>query len=756
MVSVEGPRLWSAVAAVVAIVCVAAAMLGMRTGAAVKFAAGGGSADSIQLAAPGIVSQTLGAADPAAYVVRRLRADNAAQRLRATFATGDVTVASGALRVGFTTIAGPPRATGNRVTYTAPGIREWWVNGPLGLEQGFEVAHAPAGAGTGGSLRLLIGVSGDARARATGSGVLLSDGGQMLTYDGLTATDARGWTLAARIVLRGRRIVLAVDARGATYPVRIDPFVEQQKLTVTDDTGGEAGYMAGGGEGFGSTVAMSSDASTLLVGGPSDGDGNGAVWVFVHSATLGRWIEQEKLTASDASGGSKFGSSVAVSSGGNTALIAGPADNSGAGAVWVFSRSGQTWSEVTKLVPGGLASDFGSSVALSGDGHTALIGWPDATTGSTFDDGTVQAYSDASGSWSPYGSPLTGDNALDGEFGQVVALSTDGSTALVGEPGAGSRGEVWVFTNTGSGFALQTSTPLTPTAGPAPCPGQCGPPQPFGTTFALSANGDTALVGDPGDGNEGAVWAFSRAGSAWSAGQPLTASDATFGNAAALSSDGDTALIGAGDYAAPGGASGAAFVFTRSSSDFVLQAGPVSPADETVSPGGSTGLPTSGFGASVALSADGSIGLIGAPGDGAVGAAWVYETSAASGTSPAGTSPAGKSTTTTATVGNQLIMLTSPPASTCTPACEQLSIRFSTSSIPRSRKRKLNFRSVSFVISKRVAPTLRHSTGSVSLSLKGLSKGDHAVEVIVRYKTFYGRHRTAAVTKTIHLSFTVC
>ncbi len=363
-VPVDGLRVWRVVVALAAIACVpVVGTLGVRTGASAEPAAAGAGAHSVPLAARGIVSQTLGAADLAAYAVHDLRADNAAQRLRVTFGASGVTVASGALRVGFTTVAGPPLVIGNRVTYTAPGIREWWVNGPRGLEQGFDVAHAPAGAGTGGSLQLLLRLSGDARARATGSGLLLSAGGRKLRYGGVTAVDASGRRLRARLLLRGRRIVLAVDVGGATYPVRIDPFVEQQKLTVPDETNGEAT--------LGTSVAMSSDGSTLLVGGPDDGGGPGggagAAWVFVRSAS-GKWIEQQKITASDESGGdtSDFGDSVALSSDGNMALIGGPQDNTGVGAVWVFTRSGHSWSEVAKL-PGlgaGLGGEFGASVAL--------------------------------------------------------------------------------------------------------------------------------------------------------------------------------------------------------------------------------------------------------------------------------------------------------------------------------------------------------------------------------------------------------
>ena len=62
---------------------------------------------------------------------------------------------------------------------------------------------------------------------------------------------------------------------------------------------------------------------------------------------------------------------------GNTALIGGPADNGDVGAAWVFTRSGATWTQQGEKLTGGGESGagaFGTSVALSSDGNTALIG----------------------------------------------------------------------------------------------------------------------------------------------------------------------------------------------------------------------------------------------------------------------------------------------------------------------------------------------------------------------------------------------
>src|SRR5204862_498329 len=83
---------------------------------------------------------------------------------------------------------------------------------------------------------------------------------------------------------------------------------------------------------------------------PAGGD-VGAAWVFTRSA--GTWSQEgPKLTASDEQGPGTFGASVALSADGNTALVGGPADNASNGAAWVFTRSGETWTQQgSKLTP---------------------------------------------------------------------------------------------------------------------------------------------------------------------------------------------------------------------------------------------------------------------------------------------------------------------------------------------------------------------------------------------------------------------
>ena len=112
-------------------------------------------------------------------------------------------------------------------------------------------------------------------------------------------------------------------------------------------------------------------ATQLSIGGPKANADTGEAWVYTRAG--GSWTLQQKLTVET---DSRFGWSVALSSDGNTALIGGWA-NGPSGAAWVYKRFGSTWlQQGPKLTgSGGIeGSEFGSSVALSSTANTALIG----------------------------------------------------------------------------------------------------------------------------------------------------------------------------------------------------------------------------------------------------------------------------------------------------------------------------------------------------------------------------------------------
>jgi hypothetical protein len=103
---------------------------------------------------------------------------------------------------------------------------------------------------------------------------------------------------------------------------------------------------AGGSPNQGQSIALSADGNTAIVGGPLDGSSGttGAAWFFTRSG--GVWTQQgTKLVGTGAIGSASQGQSVALSADGNTAIVGGYLDNSSAGAVWVFTRSGGVWTQ---------------------------------------------------------------------------------------------------------------------------------------------------------------------------------------------------------------------------------------------------------------------------------------------------------------------------------------------------------------------------------------------------------------------------
>jgi hypothetical protein len=554
--------------------------------------------------------------------------------LSASFGRAGVSIRSGSTSVGLrlgavgygsslgTVGLVAPRARANRVVYSRAGLQEWYVNGPLGLEQGFTLARAPSGH-PGGALTLSMVLSGNAHARVASGAqsiALTGAGGPTLRYGGLRATDAAGRVLHSWLQLHSGRLLVLVDTSHARYPLRIDPLIEQAKLT-----GGEE---VGGGR-FGFSAALSSDGNTALVGGGEDNNAVGAVGVFTRSGSS--WTQQgPKLTGGSeeiSTGlGGRFGVGVALSSDGNTALV-GSEDNGLIGAAWVFTRSGSTWTQQGPKLTGGSeevgAGAFGDGgVALSADGNTALVGGG----GDNGAIGAAWVFTRSGSTWTQQGPKLTGSGESGGaRFGQNVALSSEGNTALVGGPFDGTAGAVWVFTRSGSTWTQQ---------GPKFTGSEEIGEGAFGFAIALSSDGNTAVIGGPddnrpvGSNGAGAIWVFTRAGGVWTQqGPKLTPSEAVqgsvgrrFGYSVAVSSDGNTAL---GGGSSENNDRGGAWLFKRSGSTWTQQGSKIIPSDVV----GSSGS----FGISVALSSAATTALIGGSGDGYEpgisperGAAWVF------------------------------------------------------------------------------------------------------------------------------------
>ncbi len=379
-------------------------------------------------------------------------------------------------------------------------------------------------------------------------------------------------------------------------------FVQQGPKLV--GTGGDASSFQGG------AIAISADGNTGVVGGIYDNNQQGAIWVFTRNASI--WSQQgTKLVGTGGTGDFVYqGYSVAISSDGNTVIEGGWRDNTDTGAVWIFTRNAGTWTQQgSKLVGTGAVGGQilqGTSVAISSDGNTALVG-------GSGDNGTgaVWVFTRSGEIWTQHGSKLVGTGGVgQTNQGASLAISADGNTFVTGGTvDNGYLGAVWVFSRSGSDW-VQQGTKLVGS--------ESIDASQQGSSVAISSDGNTVIIGGPGDFlNEGAAWVFERSGGVWAQqGPKLYAESSTspiiVGRSVAITPDGNTALV-----SSPGanGSIGKVWIFNRSAGVWTKQNEPLV---------GTNAAGAARQGWSVAISSDGTVIESGPYDNGGAGAFWVF------------------------------------------------------------------------------------------------------------------------------------
>ena len=307
-------------------------------------------------------------------------------------------------------------------------------------------------------------------------------------------------------------------------------------------------------------MALSADGDTALIGDSNYGEGDygpsGEALFYARSGST--WTEEGSPIAPG--DGQEFGAAVALSASGNTALVGEPeylndgGEFGGSGEAWVLARSGSVWTVQGKRIVGcdclalvpGSSNEIGAAVALSSVGNAALIGAPFmgdlGVGGSVVGEADVEYRSRPGAPWK--GRWLSPDNAAvdpswsggdQPDLGSSVALSADGNTALVGgDTDRAGTGAVWIFTRSAGTWDAR-GTKLT-------VPGT----RSFGISVALSADGNTALAGGVNAAGEDEAWVFVRSGTTWTeqATQLVAGKAGADAVAVALSADGSTALVG--------------------------------------------------------------------------------------------------------------------------------------------------------------------------------------------------------------------
>jgi hypothetical protein len=296
----------------------------------------------------------------------------------------------------------------------------------------------------------------------------------------------------------------------------------------------------------GRSCALTDDGNTLAIGGY----GNNAVWVFVWNGT--NWIEQAKLTPAVTVGNAIFGYSCALSI--NTLIVGGPYDSSNKGAVWVFTRTGSTWTEQYKLSHTQAVIDNLQGVSCSisaSDGNTIAIGAP-----SVSGDGEVFIFlRNIDNSWTEipkftYAKPLNefvGPDFTLATFGESCSLSDDGRRLVVGAPlcalTSPVQGQVFVWKRVGSSlYVLDYTFRGTGTIGESRLGSSCVVRNSKVVVCGEKDNGEGVSYDNP----VGGIWTFRKYGDVWA--QFYTKITCNYwgsqGTSVDISGDGQTLAVG--------------------------------------------------------------------------------------------------------------------------------------------------------------------------------------------------------------------
>jgi len=338
---------------------------------------------------------------------------------------------------------------------------------------------------------------------------------------------------------------------------------------------------------FGSSASLSADGNTMAIGAPYKDSGSsinkGAIYIFTKNNS--EWSQQALLFASNSNSNDELGNNLSISADGNTlAATSNNITNGGIGSIYIFSRSNGIWTQQTQL------SSTIHKIRLSADGNTlvarsASISTIDpvnnpgmgvgltvfARNGSTWSTQEPNLLISRSGYYY-FNAFITGDD-------NNLSISADGNTILLGvqdmQINGVSRGAAYVFSRSGNSWSEQAELSLSSGFDSFDF---------FGGSVALSADGNTAIIGASGFNSNnildtGAAFIFTRSGNFWSQSHSLSSPSPqttnnpslNFGSRVDLSADGNTALVVGGFRSNPDDSSyfRESFLFLKSNNNWI-------------------------------------------------------------------------------------------------------------------------------------------------------------------------------------------
>lgn len=380
------------------------------------------------------------------------------------------------------------------------------------VQNTFTLAFTPVGADWTGTATQQKLIASDAEADASlGEGATISADGNYAVVGSFYHTTARG---KAYVYLR----------TGNTWA---------QQATLVPTGGNEAQATGFFGQSVALDATGTRVAVGMRYGETGTGSSNynqGCVFVFKRTGTS--WAQETFFQASDKAAQDQFGINVDINGDGDYIAVGSYKHShsslSEPGAAYVFTRSGTTWSQQAKLVASNAAAEdfFGESITISKDNNYIAVGAPGHDNGGGLTGaGAVYVFTRSGSTWSQQAYLQHSDKVYgdEGGRGHSVHLSDDGEYLIYGtyrKPYATANGAAYIFLRTGTSWAQQAKLVSSDLANG----------DQFGYACRLTGGGDRAIIGAPQEGDtgtayNGAVYVFSRSGTNWSQTKKLIASD---------------------------------------------------------------------------------------------------------------------------------------------------------------------------------------------------------------------------------------